>query len=129
MDIRVLRYFLAVAQEESITKAAESLHIAQPSLSKQMMELEKELSKQLLIRGSRKTALTEDGVLLRRRAEEIVELLDRTERELSAGTQTVSGEIAIGGGALYKINFSGFPKKALDKSKVRLYNAINLQVR
>lgn len=125
MDIRVLRYFLAVAQEESITKAAESLHIAQPSLSKQMMEL----SKQLLIRGSRKTALTEDGVLLRRRAEEIVELLDRTERELSAGTQTVSGEIAIGSGALYKINFSGFPKKALDKSKVRLYNAINLQVR
>ncbi len=108
MDIRVLRYFLAVAQEESITKAAESLHIAQPSLSKQMMELEKEL----LIRGSRKTALTEDGVLLRRRAEEIVELLDRTERELSAGTQTISGEIAIGGGATHKINFSGFPKKS-----------------
>lgn len=125
MDMRVLRYFLAVAQEESITKAAESLHIAQPSLSKQMMELEKEL----LIRGSRKTALTEDGVLLRRRAEEIVELLDRTERELSAGTQTISGEIAIGGGATHKINFSGFPKKALDKSKVRLYNATNPQVR
>ena len=125
MDIRVLRYFLAVAQEESITKAAESLHIAQPSLSKQMMELEKEL----LIRGSRKTALTEDGVLLRRRAEEIVELLDRTERELSAGTQTISGEIAIGSGATHKINFSGFPKKALDKSKAQLYNATNLQVR
>lgn len=125
MDIRVLRYFLAVAQEESITKAAESLHIAQPSLSKQMMELEKEL----LIRGSRKTALTEDGVLLRRRAEEIVELLDRTERELSAGTQTISGEIAIGGGATHKINFSGFPKKALDKSKAQLYNTTNLQVR
>lgn len=125
MDIRVLRYFLAVAQEESITKAAESLHIAQPSLSKQMMELEKEL----LIRGSRKTALTEDGVLLRRRAEEIVELLDRTERELSAGTQTISGEIAIGSGATHKINFSGFPKKALDKSKAQLYNTTNLQVR
>lgn len=125
MDIRVLRYFLAVAQEESITKAAESLHIAQPSLSKQMMEL----SKQLLIRGSRKTALTVDGVLLRRRAEEIVELLDRTERELSAGIQTVSGEIAIGGGATHKINFSGFPKKALDKSKAQLYNTTNLQVR
>lgn len=125
MDIRVLRYFLAVAQEESITKAAESLHITQPSLSKQMMELEKEL----LIRGSRKTALTEDGVLLRRRAEEIVELLDRTERKLSAGTQTVSGEIAIGGGATHKINFSGFPKKALDKSKAQLYNTTNLQVR
>lgn len=125
MDMRVLRYFLAVAQEESITKAAESLHIAQPSLSKQMMELEKEL----LIRGSRKTALTEDGVLLRRRAEEIVELLDRTEHELSAGTQTVSGEIAIGSGATHKINFSGFPKKALDKSKAQLYNTTNLQVR
>ena len=125
MDIRVLRYFLAVAQEESITKAAESLHIAQPSLSKQMMEL----SKQLLIRGSRKTALTEDGVLLRRRAEEIVELLDRTERVLSAGTQTISGEIAIGSGATHKINFSGFPKKALDKSKAQLYNTTNLQVR
>lgn len=125
MDIRVLRYFLAVAQEESITKAAESLHIAQPSLSKQMMELEKEL----LICRSRKTALTEDGVLLRRRAEEIVELLDRTEHELSAGTQTVSGEIAIGGGATHKINFSGFPKKALDKSKAQLYNTTNLQVR
>lgn len=125
MDMRVLRYFLAVAQEESITKAAESLHIAQPSLSKQMMELEKEL----LICRSRKTALTEDGVLLRRRAEEIVELLDRTEHELSAGTQTVSGEIAIGGGATHKINFSGFPKKALDKSKAQLYNTTNLQVR
>lgn len=125
MDIRVLRYFLAVAQEESITKAAESLHIAQPSLSKQMMEL----SKQLLIRGRQKTALTEDGVLLRRRAEEIVELLDRTERELSAGTQTISGEIAIGGGATHKIKFSGFPKKALDKSKAQLYNTTNLQVR
>lgn len=82
------------SRRRRITKAAESLHIAQPSLSKQMIELEKEL----LIRGSRKTALTEDGVLLRRRAEEIVELLDRTERELSAGTQTVSGEIAIDGG-------------------------------
>ena len=69
MDIRVLRYFLAVAREENITRAAESLHISQPSLSKQLMELEDELGKQLLIRGKRKVTLTEDGVLLRKRAD------------------------------------------------------------
>lgn len=67
MDIRVLRYFLAAAREENITRAAESLHIAQPSLSKQLMEL----GKPLLIRGKRKLTLTEEGVLLRKRAEEI----------------------------------------------------------
>ena len=70
MDIRILRYFLAVAREENITRAAESLHIAQPSLSKQLMELEQELGKQLLIRGKRKITLTEEG---RRRAEGIYE--------------------------------------------------------
>ena len=64
MDIRILRYFLAVAREENITRAAESLHIAQPSLSKQLMELEEELGKQLLFRGIRKITLTEEGILL-----------------------------------------------------------------
>ena len=64
MDIRVLRYFLTVAREENITRAAESLHITQPSLSKQLMELEEELGKQLLVRGKRKLTLTDDGVLL-----------------------------------------------------------------
>ena len=72
MEIRVLRYFLAVAQEGNITRAAESLHIAQPSLSKQLMELEQELGTQLLIRGKRHITLTEEGVLLRKRAEEIL---------------------------------------------------------
>ena len=72
MDIRILRYFLAVAREENITRAAESLHIAQPSLSKQLMELEHELGRPLLVRGKRRVTLTEDGVLLRRRAEEII---------------------------------------------------------
>ena len=76
MDIRVLRYFLAVAREENITRAAETLHIAQPSLSRQLMELEEELGKQLLVRGKRKVTLTEDGILLRKRAEEIVALLE-----------------------------------------------------
>ncbi len=97
MDIRVLRYFLTVAREENITRAAESLHITQPTLSKQLMELEAELGKQLLIRGKRKVTLTDDGILLRRRAEEIVSLLDKTERELGANCAGLSGTIAIGG--------------------------------
>ena len=97
MDIRILRYFLAVAREENITRAAESLHIAQPSLSKQLIELEQELGTPLLIRGRRKLTLTEEGVLLRKRAEEIVSLVDKTEDELRAGNETLSGEVAIGG--------------------------------
>lgn len=97
MDIRLLRYFLAVAREENITRAAESLHIAQPSLSKQLTNLEQELGKKLLIRGKRKITLTEDGILLRRRADEIVALLEKTEREISSDISKISGKIAIGG--------------------------------
>ena len=99
MDVRVLRYFLAVAQEENITRAAERLHMAQPSLSKQIMALERELGKPLLIRGKRKLRLTEDGVLLRRRAEEIVALLEKTEQEVAASATNLTGEIALGGNA------------------------------
>lgn len=97
MEIRLLRYFLAAAREENITRAAESLHISQPSLSRQLMELEQEVGKQLLIRGKRKITLTEDGVLLRKRADEIITLLEKTERELTADTAQISGEVAIGG--------------------------------
>lgn len=97
MDVRVLRYFLAVAREENITRAAESLHIAQPSLSKQLMELEQELGKTLLIRGKRKITLTEEGVLLRKRAEEIVELVSKTEQEIMADEKQLIGTISIGG--------------------------------
>ena len=97
MDIRILRYFLAVAREENITRAAESLHIAQPSLSKQLMDLERELGRPLLVRGKRKITQTEDGVLLRKRAEEIVALLDKTETELTGGEETLRGEVALGG--------------------------------
>ena len=97
MDIRVLRYFLAVAREENITRAAESLHIAQPSLSKQLMELEQELGKKLLLRGKRKITLTEDGILLRKRADEIIHLVEKTEREISSDSREISGEISIGG--------------------------------
>lgn len=98
MEIRVLKYFLAVAREQNISAAAQSLFLSQPTLSRQLKELEEELGKQLFIRGSRKITLTEEGLLLRKRAEEIVELLDKTEQELSRSDEQVSGEIYIGAG-------------------------------
>lgn len=97
MEFRELKYFLAVAREENITRAAESLHIAQPSLSKQIMELEKKLGKKLLIRGKKKITLTEEGVILRKRAEEIIELVEKTEQEISCAFEEVMGDIYIGG--------------------------------
>ena len=97
MEFRTLQYFLAVTKEENITRAAESLHISQPYLSKQLMDLENELGKQLLIRGKRKITLTEDGILLRKRAEEILSLVEKTESDLSANIPQISGEITIGG--------------------------------
>ena len=100
MELRVLRYFLAVAREESISDAAEFLHITQPTLSRQLMDLEEELGKQLLIRGkrNRKIILTEDGMRLRKRAEEIVALADKTEAEFLAADEAVSGDVYIGCG-------------------------------
>lgn len=98
MDIRVLTYFLAVAREESITKAAELLHMTQPPLSRQLKDLEEELGKQLLIRGSKKVTLTEDGMLLRKRAEELVGLMEKTKAELSASDENINGDVYIGGG-------------------------------
>ena len=82
MELRVLQYFLAVAREENISAAAQSLHLTQPTLSRQLKELEEELGKQLMIRGSRKITLTEEGILLRKRAEEILDLVGRTEKEV-----------------------------------------------
>lgn len=100
MELRVLRYFLAVAREESISDAAEFLHITQPTLSRQLMDLEEELGKQLLIRGkrNRKIMLTEEGMRLRKRAEEIVALADKTEAEFLAADDAVSGDVYIGCG-------------------------------
>ena len=97
MELRTLQYFLAVTKEENITRAAESLHISQPYLSKQLMELENEFGKQLLIRGKRKITLTEDGIILRKRAEEILSLVEKTESDLISNSPLISGEIAIGG--------------------------------
>lgn len=98
MELRILRYFLTVAREESISRAAEALHITQPTLSRQLMELESELGKQLLIRGNRKVALTEAGVLLRKRASELVALADKAEAELRADDEIIAGDIYIGAG-------------------------------
>ena len=84
MELRVLRYFLAVAREQSIVRAAESLHLSQPTLSTQIKAMEEELGKQLLIRGtkgSRKVTLTEEGMILRKRAEEILNLVQKTQTE------------------------------------------------
>ena len=96
MDIRTLQYFLAVAREESISGAAEFLHMTQPPLSRQLKELEAELGKQLFIRGNRKITLTEDGMILRKRAEEIVALMEKTKAEINASAENITGDIYIG---------------------------------
>ena len=98
MELRVLRYFLAVAREESISAAAEYLHLTQPTLSRQLMDLEIELGKKLFIRGGRKVTLTEDGLFLRKRANEIVELVEKTQSEFQDADRSVSGDVYIGGG-------------------------------
>ena len=101
MELRVLNYFLAIAREQSIVRAAESLHLSQPTLSTQIKNLEEELGKQLLIRGtkgSRKVTLTEEGMILRKRAEEILELVRKTETEITTSDDIIIGDIYIGSG-------------------------------
>ena len=101
MELRVLQYFLAVAREQSILRAAESLHLSQPTLSTQIQNMEEELGKQLLIRGtkgSRKITLTEEGMLLKKRAEEILELVRKTESEITLSDSIIMGDIYIGTG-------------------------------
>lgn len=98
MELRVLRYFLAVAREENISRAARALHIAQPSLSRQLKELEEELGKTLFLRGRRRITLTEEGMFLRKRAEEIVGLVDKTTDALTLGEGPVAGSVYIGAG-------------------------------
>lgn len=98
MELRVLHYFLAVTREESISGAAESLHLSQPTLSRQLKDLEDELGKQLMIRGSRKITLTEEGLILRKRAEEIFDLVQRAENEITLSGSAISGDIYIGTG-------------------------------
>ena len=98
MELRELKYFLAVAREQSISKAAETLFITQPNLSRQMKNLETEIGQPLFIRGTRKITLTEAGTLLRKRAEEIIDLYTKTESELHSPIADVSGDVYIGCG-------------------------------
>lgn len=98
MELRVLQYFLAVTREQSISGAAESLHLSQPTLSRQLKDMEDELGKQLMIRGNRKITLTEEGMILRKRAEEILELVQKTEQEITISNDIVEGDIYIGAG-------------------------------
>ena len=98
MEFRVLRYFLTVAREGSITGAANSLHLTQPTLSRQLQDLERELGQKLLIRGKYKVSLTPEGMMLRKRAQEIVEMVEKTEAEFNSIKDTVGGDIYIGCG-------------------------------
>lgn len=117
--MRVLQYFLAVAREQSIIRAAESLHLSQPTLSTQLKALEEELGKQLLIRGtkgSRKVTLTEEGMILRKRAEEILNLVQKTEKEISLSDQVVVGDVYIGAGETDAVRFIAKAAKELSKT-------------
>ncbi len=116
MEIRVLRYFLTVVQEQSITKAASVLHITQPTLSRQLAQLEAEIGVKLFERGSRKITLTNEGILLRRRAEEILQLVDKTEKEIIIQEEQVEGRITIGCGETVSVQllpdlFADFHRK------------------
>ena len=96
MELRVLRYFLAAARESNITRAARSLHVSQPTLSRQLKDLEEELGRKLFVRSNYSIKLTEEGILLRKRAEEILEMVDKTTEEFKALDEVNSGDIHIG---------------------------------
>ena len=118
MELRVLQYFLAVAREQSISSAAESLHLSQPTLSTQLKALEQELGKQLLIRGtkgSRKVLLTEEGMILRKRAEEILDLVRMTQHEISMSDEAIAGDIYIGTGESDMIRIFAKTAKSLQQ--------------
>ncbi|WP_080873545.1 LysR family transcriptional regulator [Oceanobacillus timonensis] len=105
MEIRLLRYFIAVANQQSISGAAKHLHLSQPTLSRQLSELEAELDTPLFIRGNRKITLTAEGMFLLTKAKEIVELVDKTEANFNQPTEFISGEIYIGGGETKAMQF------------------------
>lgn len=126
MELRLLEYFLAVAREQNITAAAESLHISQPALSTQLKNMEDELGKQLLIRGvkgSRKVILTEEGMILRKRAEEMLLLMRRTEEEITGSNETIAGNVFIGTGETETVRlFAKVAKKLQQKYPDIRYN-------
>lgn len=98
MELRVLQYFLAVTREQSISAAAQSLHLSQPTLSRQLKDLEQELGKTLFLRSNRKITLTQEGIILRKRAEEILDLIQKAQNEIELSDQLISGNLYIGAG-------------------------------
>ncbi len=118
MELRVLRYFLAVAREQSISAAAEALHLSQPTLSTQLKAMEDELGKQLFIRrgkGVRKVVLTEEGMLLRKRAEEILALVQKTEMEIQVSGSSIVGDVYIGAGETDIVRLFARAAKAIQR--------------
>lgn len=124
MELRVLQYFLAVTREQSISGAAESLCLSQPTLSRQLKELEEELGKQLFIRGSRRVTLTEEGMILRKRAEEIMELVKKAEDEISQSDELIAGDITVGTGETDGVRFLARAAQNLQKD----YPLIHLHI-
>lgn len=120
MEIRVLKYFLTVAQIGNITKAANSMHLTQPTLSRQLADLEKELGQQLFVRGSKSVTLTPEGIILRKRAEEIIELVEKTENEFSSIKDDVAGDIFIGAGETKTIKLIADVMKTLQKKHPKI---------
>ena len=121
MELRVLKYFLAVAREGSVTGAANLLHVTQPTLSRQLMDLEGELGRKLFERGSHSVRLTDDGVLLMKRAEEITDMADRTLLEFAARDgRDVGGDVYIGGGETYAMKRIGEMVRKLRQSHPRI---------
>ncbi|MCI9381927.1 MAG: LysR family transcriptional regulator [Dorea sp.] len=115
MELRVLQYFLAVTREQSISGAAEALHLSQPTLSRQLKEMEEELGKQLIIRGNRRITLTDEGIILRKRAEEIMELVRKTENEITLSNDYIAGDITVGAGETNGVRFLTKTARALQE--------------
>ena len=133
MELRVLNYFLAIAREENITKASQTLHVSQPALSRQMMQLEEELGVKLFTRSNHNIVLTEDGLLLKRRAQELLSLADKTKRDFINKDKELSGEVTIGSGEfrstreLAKIMVAFQEKHPLVQFRIYSGNADNIQ--
>lgn len=115
MEIRVLRYFIQIAREGSMTRAAEYLHVSQSALSKQMKELENELGKKLFRRGSSSVSLTDEGMLLRKRAEDLLAMADKIENEFKTLGEITGGDIYVGCAESYLIKYLAHAVRKLNK--------------
>lgn len=133
MDIRILSYFLMAAREENITKAAQLLHITQPTLSRQLMQLEEELGVKLFQRSNHSVYLTDEGMIFRRRAQELVNLAEKAQEELTQKEETLSGVIAIGCGEIRSVQevaklITGF-QECCPLVKFELYSGDNEDIK